>query len=369
MYFFLATSKIAYVLTFPKPVVQENADEATKQATDKQKKSGRMMSTATDTFWEGCPTLFMSVRDQVARNLGKTLREFQPTIRELQDVSREFKSTLEREIGLDDIQNPTQGNYSSKTTSTTPSPSPTSGSADSQVTVDTNGLSSPKSAYSSEDYLKITEEQLKASAAVQQKSVDAPGEGQLESQAQSQGLSILMSLGNSLPFPQPLPLGPNVYSYATAIRNTSRSCSRDASNPEAAQKRDVNPQKRSIAKKIKKSNFCPLRSGLDILNLPSPNSVYFRSCYPTADRNRPILVEKPNLGLKSSGLSWRARVTACHTCVDSDWNVENGFEPSDGFALTFDLIWSIADSEKRKIFSRSCGSALVTSPLADAPFS
>jgi len=72
---------------------------------------------------------------QVARNLGKTLREFQPTIRELQvglcdiclsffvsfilqagfdshgalvicmkDVSREFKSTLEREIGLDDIK-------------------------------------------------------------------------------------------------------------------------------------------------------------------------------------------------------------------------------------------------------------------------
>ncbi|KAK3037193.1 hypothetical protein RJ639_030086, partial [Escallonia herrerae] len=189
---------------------------------------------------------------EVARNLGKTLREFQPTIRELQDVSREFKSTLEREIGLDDIQNSTQGNYSSKTTSTTPSPSPTSGSADSQVTVDTNGLSSPKGAYSSEDYLKITEEQLKASAAVQQKSVDSPGEGQLESQAQSQGLSILMSLGNSLPFPQPLPLGPNVYSYATAIRNPSRSCSKDASTPEATQKRDVTPQKRSIAKKIKK---------------------------------------------------------------------------------------------------------------------
>ncbi|KAL3630626.1 hypothetical protein CASFOL_023610 [Castilleja foliolosa] len=43
---------------------------------------------------------------EVARNLGKTLRAFQPTIRELQEVSREFKSTLEREIGLDDIDNP-----------------------------------------------------------------------------------------------------------------------------------------------------------------------------------------------------------------------------------------------------------------------
>ncbi|MED6121133.1 hypothetical protein PIB30_027340 [Stylosanthes scabra] len=45
---------------------------------------------------------------EVARNLGKTLRAFQPTIRELQDVSREFKSTLTREIGLDDdISTPT----------------------------------------------------------------------------------------------------------------------------------------------------------------------------------------------------------------------------------------------------------------------
>ncbi|PKA48454.1 Sec-independent protein translocase protein TATB, chloroplastic [Apostasia shenzhenica] len=40
---------------------------------------------------------------EVARNLGKTLRSFQPTIRELQEVSREFKSTLEREIGLDEL--------------------------------------------------------------------------------------------------------------------------------------------------------------------------------------------------------------------------------------------------------------------------
>ncbi|KAH0456720.1 hypothetical protein IEQ34_014627 [Dendrobium chrysotoxum] len=40
---------------------------------------------------------------EVARNLGKTLRAFQPTIRELQEVSREFKSTLEREIGIDEV--------------------------------------------------------------------------------------------------------------------------------------------------------------------------------------------------------------------------------------------------------------------------
>uniref|UniRef100_A0A0D9WKQ5 Sec-independent protein translocase protein TATB, chloroplastic n=1 Tax=Leersia perrieri TaxID=77586 RepID=A0A0D9WKQ5_9ORYZ len=50
---------------------------------------------------------------EVARNLGKTLRAFQPTIRELQDVSREFRSTLEREIGLDEV--PPSTNYTPTT--------------------------------------------------------------------------------------------------------------------------------------------------------------------------------------------------------------------------------------------------------------
>ncbi|XP_042044690.1 sec-independent protein translocase protein TATB, chloroplastic-like isoform X2 [Salvia splendens] len=53
---------------------------------------------------------------EVARNLGKTLRAFQPTIRELQEVSREFKSTLEREIGLDDIDTPVPKRSSTNTT-------------------------------------------------------------------------------------------------------------------------------------------------------------------------------------------------------------------------------------------------------------
>lgn len=62
---------------------------------------------------------------EVAKNLGKTLRSFQPTIRELQEVSREFKSTLEKEIGLDELQNPVQGNYTSNTVRPPPSqPSP-----------------------------------------------------------------------------------------------------------------------------------------------------------------------------------------------------------------------------------------------------
>ncbi|EEH53761.1 twin arginine targeting family, partial [Micromonas pusilla CCMP1545] len=34
---------------------------------------------------------------EIAKSLGQTLKAFQPTIRELQDVSREFKATLEDE--------------------------------------------------------------------------------------------------------------------------------------------------------------------------------------------------------------------------------------------------------------------------------
>jgi TatA/E family protein of Tat protein translocase len=45
---------------------------------------------------------------EVARTLGNSLRAFQPTIRELQQVSKEFKSTLEQEIGLDELSNPSQ---------------------------------------------------------------------------------------------------------------------------------------------------------------------------------------------------------------------------------------------------------------------
>lgn len=160
---------------------------------------------------------------EVAKNLGKTLRAFQPTIRELQEVSREFKSTLEKEIGLDELQNPVQGNYTSnrppssqvppdtlqnsQLTSTPPATTtedsqatttapatttedssatttaPASSTEDSQATtavpavtmedsqpaVDTTNGSPSVKAYSSEDLLKITEEQLKAVASQQQK--------------------------------------------------------------------------------------------------------------------------------------------------------------------------------------------------------
>ncbi|XP_057427050.1 sec-independent protein translocase protein TATB, chloroplastic isoform X2 [Lotus japonicus] len=122
---------------------------------------------------------------EVARNLGKTLRTFQPTIRELQDVSREFKSTLEREIGLDDISSPTQNPYNSNFQNTTSTPSSTDSTKSSPIAVDPDGTQDPSRAYSSEEYLKITEEQLKASAAQQQQGQTPPRkEGELEPQIQ-----------------------------------------------------------------------------------------------------------------------------------------------------------------------------------------
>ncbi|KAJ3693906.1 hypothetical protein LUZ60_009386 [Juncus effusus] len=116
---------------------------------------------------------------EVARNLGKTLRAFQPTIRELQDVSREFKSTLEREIGLDDIaasSSSTRNNSPTSVTTNQPSVVDPNGKgaypseltqeqlsgSDSTATVEES--QDGKRAYSTEDLLKVTEEQLSASA-------------------------------------------------------------------------------------------------------------------------------------------------------------------------------------------------------------
>ncbi|EXB93838.1 hypothetical protein L484_004324 [Morus notabilis] len=65
------------------------------------KNSGRALEQFKETDYLECDNIC------VARSLGKTLRAFQPTIRELQEVSREFKSTLEKEIGLDEISSST----------------------------------------------------------------------------------------------------------------------------------------------------------------------------------------------------------------------------------------------------------------------
>ncbi|PHT87298.1 Sec-independent protein translocase protein TATB, chloroplastic [Capsicum annuum] len=158
---------------------------------------------------------------EVARNLGKTLREFQPTIRELQDVSREFKSTLEREIGLDDIKSSGEDTRNSSTVR------PSADDSSSRQVADPNGSPSPKMAsmgeddldrlmriadaekqaekdlaallesrsesqtvsqdraYSTEEYLKMTEEQLKA-AAQQQNETTTPEQIPFNAQSLSQ---------------------------------------------------------------------------------------------------------------------------------------------------------------------------------------
>ncbi|KAL8050872.1 hypothetical protein ABFX02_06G108100 [Erythranthe guttata] len=111
---------------------------------------------------------------EVARNLGKTLRGFQPTIRELQEVSREFKSTLEREIGLDDIKNPAPSSYMSNTPRPTPQDfimtDESSTFVEPKLSVEDEEIPSPSEnelggAYTADEYLKVTEEQLKGAFA------------------------------------------------------------------------------------------------------------------------------------------------------------------------------------------------------------
>eukprot|EP00271_Cylindrocystis_brebissonii_P004363 TRINITY_DN16011_c0_g1_i1.p1 TRINITY_DN16011_c0_g1~~TRINITY_DN16011_c0_g1_i1.p1 ORF type:complete len:354 (+),score=59.69 TRINITY_DN16011_c0_g1_i1:209-1270(+) len=133
---------------------------------------------------------------EVARNLGKTLRTFQPTIRELQSVSREFRNTLEQEIGLDEIKNPPpyppspntpQAPFASSIPPTLAAPSPPSSSlkptnqeegegakserpasASSSAEPANGTLTAKKEAeprgYTSEELARITEEQMAAVA-------------------------------------------------------------------------------------------------------------------------------------------------------------------------------------------------------------
>ncbi|KAG9441309.1 hypothetical protein H6P81_017163 [Aristolochia fimbriata] len=155
---------------------------------------------------------------EVAKTLGKTLRAFQPTIRELQDVSREFKTTLEREIGLDEVppstNTPESTNNTPVSTSSAvkenppPSVDPNgdpipstddllkfwaeaSAKSDATTTQETETQettqekeTSDANAYSSEELLKVTEEQLSA-AAVQQEA-DKPETPLEQSQAPSE---------------------------------------------------------------------------------------------------------------------------------------------------------------------------------------
>lgn len=94
---------------------------------------------------------------EVARTLGKSLRSFQPTIKELQQVSREFKATLEQEIGLDELRNPTS--YDSPPTSM---PASTSEAKAPPAPAKQDEAPVQPKPYTTEDYVRITEEQAKA---------------------------------------------------------------------------------------------------------------------------------------------------------------------------------------------------------------
>ncbi|KAL7147439.1 hypothetical protein ABFS83_06G107600 [Erythranthe nasuta] len=136
---------------------------------------------------------------EVARNLGQTLRGFQPTIRELQEVSREFKSTLEREIGLDDIKNPAPTSYMSNTPRPTPQDYMTDDSSTSvepKLSIEDEEIPSPSEnelggAYTADEYLKVTEEQLKgAFARLQNEQSQLQTPSQDTSQEPSRGMNI-----------------------------------------------------------------------------------------------------------------------------------------------------------------------------------
>lgn len=105
---------------------------------------------------------------EVARNLGKTLRAFQPTIRELQEVSREFKTSLEREIGLDEI--PPSAVNTSKS-------SPSYVNENQEAKVDPNGASPTQASNAGEELLKAMQEQQTSTAASEEQAqIPAPEE-------------------------------------------------------------------------------------------------------------------------------------------------------------------------------------------------
>ncbi|XP_058076100.1 sec-independent protein translocase protein TATB, chloroplastic isoform X2 [Magnolia sinica] len=114
---------------------------------------------------------------EVARNLGQTLRAFQPTIRELQEVSRDFKSTLEREIGLDEVATSIKSTVNSTPSSPTEKP---------PAKVDPNGTPPTNSLSSSEEALKATEEIPTVPVAEQQAEATGSPEEQLTASVATQ---------------------------------------------------------------------------------------------------------------------------------------------------------------------------------------
>ena len=133
----------------------------------------------------------------IAKQLGQTLRAFQPTIKELQEVSREFRDTLEDEIGLDEIRNDIAG---------VTAPVPTKRQAPAPDPVDTDTAVSAPSADESEN--TVTEE-MRAQAAAAAWGGDEPEQpaAPVEAPAAVTEVPSELSAPEAAPEPAPEPAG------------------------------------------------------------------------------------------------------------------------------------------------------------------
>ncbi|KAL0403160.1 UNVERIFIED_CONTAM: Sec-independent protein translocase protein TATB, chloroplastic [Sesamum radiatum] len=107
-----------------------------------------------------------------------------------EEVSREFKSSLEREIGLDEINNPIPRTFSSDIPRTAPvDTSEDSGTnIESKESPEDDGSPSETGAYTADEYLKVTQAQF-AQLRAEQEEEEKKNRVVSESQAPSQGTS------------------------------------------------------------------------------------------------------------------------------------------------------------------------------------
>ncbi|CAI5488111.1 unnamed protein product [Closterium sp. Naga37s-1] len=112
---------------------------------------------------------------EMARGVGKTLKTFQPTIRELQEVSREFRDTLQSEIGIDDIRNPppppptpvaAPPAVPPTLSAAAPAASPAAAPAATAASAAAPNVTIIPKEFSADDVAKVTEQQLAAAAAL-----------------------------------------------------------------------------------------------------------------------------------------------------------------------------------------------------------
>ncbi|KAL0358941.1 UNVERIFIED_CONTAM: Sec-independent protein translocase protein TATB, chloroplastic [Sesamum angustifolium] len=111
-----------------------------------------------------------------------------------EEVSREFKSSLEREIGLDEVNNPIPRTFSSDI----PRTAPLDNSEDSGTNIESkespedNGSPTESGAYTADEYLKVTQAQLEGALAQlrkEQEEEEKKNSTLSESQTPSQGTS------------------------------------------------------------------------------------------------------------------------------------------------------------------------------------